>query len=203
MAARRLFCVAFTCEIHAFTLFPVDTSSAVRGDFKDLDVVRVEWRTRPLKLPWAEGWHDFSSKRAERRLPRSSDGFKSSIYVTVSSELWEFRSLIQKCLRRTVALRRPKSRMLRCLCFLFMRPFRDRQLECSFGPELAVRSVSEAEGELRRSCGVYSPFSSFQEVLQRWHGLRSSWLPWKRSTSNDFARDSLLWCEDQPMHRVH
>ena len=209
MSPRRLLAVAFTWQIHAIISLPGDTASAVRGDFKDLDVVRLEWRTRPLKLDaWAlGGWHDFSAKRAEKRLPRSSDGFRSSIYVTYkASELWEFRGLIQRCQgkTRTLALRRPKSRLLRWLLSLFMRPARDRQLECSFGPELTVRSLSKegVEGELRRSCDVYTPFS-FQEVLQRWHGRRSSWMPWKRCSSNDFARDSLLWCEDQPMHKVH
>lgn len=195
-----------------------DPNCPVYGRFQDIDVVCVEWRTRPLEeeipISWlAKKLHNWSARKIvskKQPLPAPRDLYQSSIYVTLSQEgFLEFRSLIQRCIpgAASLAVKLPKQRFLRWLLKMFMKDVKDTHLECGFWPEktgrnLVVRAVSYPKGELQGRYPIYSPYSSFQEILQKWDGKRYSALPFRRANGNEFARDSLLWCAEQPLRPV-
>ena len=191
----------------------MDPNCPVYGRFQDLDVVCVEWRTQPMDqqipVPWlAKKLYNWSAKKVLKKqsLPSSGDLYQSSIFLTLSQDgFLEFRTLIQKCIPKTAtfAIKRPEKKILRWFLKIFMKDVKHLHLECGFRPDqegrhLLVRAVQRPSGELQRRCPVYAPYSSFQEILQKWDGKNYRVLPFRRANGNEFARDSLLWCAEQP-----
>ena len=186
-----------------------DRRSRIFHHFPDVDVVRVDWRTRPLEaqipLPWlARKVHNWSARKIVSKktdLPSSRDFYKSSIHVTLSQKgFFEFRQLIQTCVpgASRVAIKRPESPLLRFLLRLVMRDSAQTRLECGFhsAGDFRVSSRLPCDGELRRSFRIYAPYSSFQAILQKWvrqHDQRNDF-----RKANEFARECLLWCAEQP-----
>ena len=85
-----------------------------------------------------------------------------------------------------------------------------RCLECSFGADmentghnLTVHPVQRARGVLQRSCKISAPYSSLQMKFQEWAGKDYSANPIKKANCNQFARECLLWGEEQPMVKLH
>lgn len=181
------------------------------GHFPDVDVIRVDWHTKPLQrqipLPWlANKIHNWSTRKIAKSqvLPASRDLYKSSIRVTLAHNgFLEFRPVIQKCIpgAAQVAIKRPQTRVLRYFLRLLMRDSQQTRLECGFYSEgnlkiCKVSSKSQYEGKLRRSCHIWAPYSSFQAILQKWEYQAEPTKDFRRA--NEFARDCLLWCAEQP-----
>ena len=140
--------------------------------------------------------------RKKKDLPSSRDFYKSSIHLTLSQKgFLEYRWVIQKCVPGAahVAIKQPKLRLLRILLRLFMRDSAHTQLECGFqsAGRLKVSSkLPKNPGELRRSLQVYAPYSSFQVILQKWEQQNHPEKDFRKA--NEFARECLLWCAEQP-----
>lgn len=187
-----------------------DRDARIHGHFPDVDVLRVDWRTRPLAaqipVPWlARKVHNWSARKIvakKKDLPSSRDFYKSSIHLTLLQKgFLEYRWVIQKCVPGAahVAIKRPKLRLLRILLRLFMRDSAHTQLECGFqsAGRLKVSSkLPKNPGELRRSLPVYAPYSSFQVILQKWEQQNHTEKDFRKA--NEFARECLLWCAEQP-----
>ena len=188
-----------------------DLRQRIYGHFPDVDVVRLSWRTRPLEAQIPVKWlarkiHNWSAKKIfskRKDLPSSRDFYNSWIDVTVlqNEGFFEFREVICKCIPKAsrMAIKRPKIWILRVFLRLFMKDSRSTCLRFGFGPDgnLLVSKSDVLQGELRRSCRIYSPYSSFQAILQKWETRPGR--PGKEfRNGNEFARECLLWCEDQP-----
>ena len=191
----------------------------VYGRFPGADVVGLEWRTEPLKdqipIRWlARVCHWSSSQKffARRKdLPASRDMYHSTVYITVSYDVFlQFRSPIQRWFPGTSKMwrRSPRRRLWRWLLKPFMKG--TRHLECGFGADLEnsgrnllVRPIQHPRGELQRSCNITAPYSSLQMVFQEWAGKDYSANPMKKANCNQFARECLLWGEEQPMVKLH
>lgn len=188
-----------------------DVRQRIYGHFPDVDVVRLSWRTKPLEAQIPVKWlarkiHNWSAKKIfskRKDLPSSRDFYNSWIDVTVlqNEGFFEFREVICKCIPKAsrMAIKRPKIWILRVFLRLFMKDSRSTCLRFGFGPDgnLLVSKSDVLQGELRRSCRIYSPYSSFQAILQKWETRPGR--PGKEfRNGNEFARECLLWCEDQP-----
>ena len=188
-----------------------DVRQRIYGHFPDVDVVKLSWRTKPLEAQIPVRWlarkiHNWSAKKIfskRKDLPSSRDFYNSWIDVTVlqNEGFFEFREVICKCIPKAsrMAIKRPKTWILRVFLRLFMKDSRSTCLRFGFGPDgnLLVSKSDVLQGELRRSCRIYSPYSSFQAILQKWETRPGR--PGKEfRNGNEFARECLLWCEDQP-----
>lgn len=188
-----------------------DVRQRIYGHFPDVDVVKVSWRTKPLEAQIPVKWlarkiHNWSAKKIfskRKDLPSSRDFYNSWIDVTVlqNEGFFEFREVICKCIPKAsrMAIKRPRIWILRVFLRLFMKDSRSTCLRFGFGPDgnLLVSKSDVLQGELRRSCRIYSPYSSFQSILQKWETRPGR--PGKEfRNGNEFARECLLWCEDQP-----
>ena len=191
----------------------------VYGRFPDVDVVSLHWHTEPLQdqIPvpvlarvchWASTKKVFSKRKD---LPASRDMYHSTVYVIVSKDLFfQFRGLIQKWFPSTSKRwrRAPRRRVFRWLLKPFMKG--TRCLECTFGADLDstgqnlwVCPVQHPRGVLQRSCEISAPYSSLQMKLQEWAPKDYSANPIKKANCNQFARECLLWGEEQPMVKMH
>ena len=203
--------LSFPRESSPTAIAVADLRQRIYGHFPDVDVVRLSWRTKPLEaqipVPWlARKIHNWSAKKIfskRKDLPSSRDFYNSWIDVTVvqNEGFFEFREVICKCIPKAsrMAVKRPRIWILRLFLRLFMKDSRSTCLRFGFGPDgsLLVSKSNVLQGELRRSCRIYSPYSSFQEILQKWE--RRPGRPGKEfRNGNEFARECLLWCEDQP-----
>lgn len=188
-----------------------DLRQRIYGHFPDVDVVKLSWRTKPLEAQIPVKWlarkiHNWSAKKIfskRKDLPSSRDFYNSWIDVTVlqNEGFFEFREVICKCIPKAsrMAIKRPRIWILRVFLRLFMKDSRSTCLRFGFGPDgnLLVSKSDVLQGELRRSCRIYSPYSSFQAILQKWETRPGC--PGKEfRNGNEFARECLLWCEDQP-----
>ena len=188
-----------------------DARQRIYGHFPDVDVVRLSWRTKPLEAQIPVKWlakriHNWSAKKIfskRKDLPSSRDFYNSWVDVTVlqNEGFFEFREVICKCIPKAsrMAIKRPRIWILRVFLRLFMKDSRLTCLRFGFGPDgnLLVSKSDVLQGEMRRSCRIYSPYSSFQEILQKWETRPGR--PGKEfRNGNEFARECLLWCEEQP-----
>ena len=189
----------------------------VYGDFPDVDVVAVEWRTEPMdeQIPvplLAKVFHWCSSKKmfaARPDLPASRDLYNSTIFVELSEPaFFAGRRLVQKLFPRTGRWTKgPRNRFLKWI----LRPFTKgtRWLECAFrdnvqheGGNVVARPVDKRRGTYqgRRICPNI-PFSEFQAILQEWDEREYYANPVMKQNCNEFAREALKWAEWQSFPR--